>query len=133
MNKNNLGGRIANLLKKSGLTQRELANKVGVTEVSMSRYVSGGRIPKGPIIANIANALHTTSDYLLGTGEKSDFDSEYYQIHRLIARNAQYMTKKQKTELVNALFESDAQKITKCTHCGSDREMKECKIGRAHV
>ena len=57
MNKNNLGGRIANLLKKSGLTQRELANKVGVTEVSMSRYVSGGRIPKGPIIANIANAL----------------------------------------------------------------------------
>ena len=123
MNKNNLGGRIANLLKKSGLTQRELANKVGVTEVSMSRYVSGGRIPKGPIIANIANALHTTADYLLGTGEKSDFDSEYYQIHRLIARNAQYMTKKQKTELVNALFESDAQKITKCTHCGSDREM----------
>lgn len=69
MNKNNLGGRIANLLKKSGLTQRELANKVGVTEASMSRYISGGRIPKGPTIANIANALHTTSDYLLGAEE----------------------------------------------------------------
>ena len=105
----NLGGRIADLLKKSGLTQRELADKVGVTEVSMSRYISGDRTPKGPVIANIANALHTTSDYLLGTEEKSDFDSEYYQIHRLIARNAQYMTRKQKTELVNALFESDDQ------------------------
>ena len=69
MNKNNLGGRIANLLKKSGLTQRELANKVGVTEASMSRYISGGRIPKIPTIANIANALHTTSDYLLGAEE----------------------------------------------------------------
>ena len=69
MNENNLGGRIADLLKKSGLTQRELANKVGVTEASMSRYISGGRIPKGPTIANIANALHTTSDYLLGTEE----------------------------------------------------------------
>ena len=34
MNENNLGGRIADLLKKSGLTQRELADKVGVTEVS---------------------------------------------------------------------------------------------------
>lgn len=69
MNENNLGGRIADLLKKSGLTQRELANKVGVTEASMSRYISGCRIPKGPTIANIANALHTTSDYLLGTEE----------------------------------------------------------------
>lgn len=69
MNKNNLGGRIANLLKKSGLTQRELADKVGVTESSMSRYVNGSRIPKGTIVANIANALHTTSDYLLGTEE----------------------------------------------------------------
>lgn len=69
MNENNLGGRIADLLKKSGLTERELADKVGVTEVSMSRYISGDRIPKGPIIVNIANALHTTSDYLLGIGE----------------------------------------------------------------
>lgn len=109
MNEQNLGGRIADLLKQSGLTQRELADKVGVTEVSMSRYISGDRTPKGPVIANIANALHTTSDYLLGAEETKDFDSEYYQIHRLIARNAQYMSRKQKTELVNALFESDDQ------------------------
>lgn len=96
MNENNLGGRIADLLKQSGLTQRELADRVGITEVSLSRYISGNRTPKGPVIANIANALHTTSDYLLGTEEKKDFNSEYYQIHRLIARNAQYMTRKQK-------------------------------------
>ena len=70
MNENNLGGRIADLLKQSGLTQRELADRVGITEVSLSRYISGNRTPKGPVIANIANALHTTSDYLLGTEEK---------------------------------------------------------------
>ena len=69
MNKNNLGGRIKGLLKKRGLTQKELAEKVGVTEVSVSRYISGERTPKGLVIANMANALHTTSDYLLGTGE----------------------------------------------------------------
>ena len=109
MNEQKLGGRIADLLKQNGLNQRELAEQVGVTEVSMSRYISGDRTPKGPVIANIANALHTTSDYLLGSEETKDFDSEYYQIHRLIARNAQYMSRKQKTELVNALFESDDQ------------------------
>lgn len=73
MNENNLGGRIADLLKQSGLTQRELADRVGITEVSLSRYISGNRTPKGPVIANIANALHTTSDYLLGTEEKKRF------------------------------------------------------------
>ena len=34
-----LGGRISELLNQYGLTQRELAAKVGVTEVSMSRYI----------------------------------------------------------------------------------------------
>lgn len=61
-----LGTRISDLLKQRGLSQRELAKKVGVTEVSMSRYIKGERTPKGPIIANIAKNLHTTADYLLG-------------------------------------------------------------------
>ena len=102
MNENTLGGRIAELLEKNGLTQRELAEKVGVTEVSMSRYISNDRTP-----ANIATALHTTSDYLLGTEEVGDFESEYYKIHRLIARNASQMTRKQRNELINALLEPD--------------------------
>jgi len=106
-----LGGRITALLKQNGMTQRELAEKVNVTEVSMSRYISGDRIPKGPVIANIAAALNTTSDYLLGTeGKVASFDSEYLQIHRLIARNAPFMTNDQKRELINALFESIDQK-----------------------
>ena len=107
MENNTLGGRIAELLKTTGLTQRELANMVGVTEVSMSRYISNERTPKGTVIANIANALHTTSDYLLGTEKTEAFDTEYYKIHRLIASNAPHMSIDQKRELVNALFESD--------------------------
>ena len=68
--KDNLGGRIAELLTQLNMTQRELADKVNVTEVSMSRYIKGDRVPKGPVIANIATALHTTTDYLLnGDGE----------------------------------------------------------------
>ena len=84
-----------------------MREKVGVTEVSMSRYISNDRTPKGPVIANIATALHTTSDYLLGTEEVGDFESEYYKIHRLIARNASQMTRKQRNELINALLEPD--------------------------
>jgi len=102
-----LGGRISELLEKNGLTQRELAEKVGVTEVSMSRYISGDRTPKGPIIANIALALHTTSDYLLGQEAEEDAELVYYRTQRAIARNAKNWTQKQKADLVNALFETD--------------------------
>ena len=107
--KNTLGGRIAELLTQLNMTQRELAEKVDVTEVSMSRYIKGDRVPKGPVIANIATALHTTTDYLLNgnSSESGDFESEYYMIHRLIAKNVSKMTSKQKRELINALLESE--------------------------
>ena len=59
--------RIEQARKEKGLTQRELANRVGVTEVSMSRYVNGARVPKGPIVVNIAKALGVSVDYLVGT------------------------------------------------------------------
>ena len=101
-----LGDRISELLGKNGLTQRELADIVGVTEVSMSRYIKGDRTPKGPIIANIAKALHTTTDYLLGQEAGDDAEIEYYRTQRSIARNAKNWTQKQKADLVTALFES---------------------------
>lgn len=53
--------------KEKGLTQRELADRVGITEVSMSRYINGARVPSGPIVVNIAKALGISVDYLVGT------------------------------------------------------------------
>lgn len=99
-----LGKRILMLLDKERMTQRELADIVGVTEVSMSRYIKGDRTPKAPILANIAAALHTTSEYLLGTEENTDSELEYYKTQRSIARNAENWTPKQKADLVIALF-----------------------------
>ena len=107
---NILGERISDLLQKNGLTQRELAEKVKVTEVSMSRYIKGDRMPKGPVIANIATVLHTTSDYLLGQEAEADSELEYYRTQRSIARNAKSWTQKQKADLVNALIVLQSQK-----------------------
>ena len=100
-----IGERNTELLRKNGMNQRELADMAHITEVSLSRYISGDRIPKGPVIANIAAVLHTTSDYLLGQELEEDPETVYYQTQRAIARNAKHWTKKQKADLVNALFE----------------------------
>ena len=66
----NIGARILPLMKKKGMTQRELANQIGVTETSISRYISGARMPKANIVVDMADALNTTTDYILGRTEE---------------------------------------------------------------
>lgn len=105
-NDNITGTRILELLAIQGLTQRELADMIGITEVSMSRYIRGDRTPKGPTIMKIADALRTSSDFLLGHEvQGEDPELEYYRTQRAVARNAKKWTAKQKADLVNALFE----------------------------
>ena len=60
-----LGERIADLLKKKAMQQKELAECIGLTEATMSRYISGVRDPKPEVLANIATALHTTISWEL--------------------------------------------------------------------
>ena len=61
-----MGKRIADRLAAIGMSQRELAKDVKITEVSLSRYINGERTPKGPIISSIARALGVSCDWLLG-------------------------------------------------------------------
>lgn len=61
-----MGGRIKQRIEELGMSQRELAKACKITDVSMSRYISGDRTPKGPIISQIARTMGVTSDWLLG-------------------------------------------------------------------
>ncbi|WP_277285296.1 helix-turn-helix domain-containing protein [Sneathia sanguinegens] len=100
--KKEIGNRISYLLNKNGITQKELADRINVSESVVSRYISGEREPKANVLANIATALRTTSDYLLGIEENDNFSQS--RIKRMIARNADNMTVEEKRELINALF-----------------------------
>ena len=96
-----LGMRISQLLRTRNIQQKELAEQIGITETAISRYIAGTREPKPEVIANIATALHTTSDYLLGI-ENNDFN--FHQVRRIIARNSSSITEQEKKALINALF-----------------------------
>lgn len=96
-----LGVRISQLLRTRNIQQKELAEQIGITETAMSRYIAGTREPKPEVIANIATALHTTSDHLLGI-ENNDFN--FHQVRRIIARNSSSMTEQEKKALIDALF-----------------------------
>lgn len=130
-----LGERIAGLLKQLGITQRELAERIGITEVSMSRYIRGDRTPKGPVVANMATALNTTTDYLLGTGESNEEKQEELSLQEDEAETRDFgealeeFEQKQKrawNETGGAVYKPADGKykgflFIKCEHCGETR------------
>lgn len=63
--------RLTELMEEKDLTQIELANKVGITNVTISRYLSGERKPRIEIVTKLAEVLNTTVDYLLGYKTKT--------------------------------------------------------------
>lgn len=61
--------RLKKAIRQRGITQRELSEKVGISEVSMSRYCAGTRIPTAENLLAIAFALQVSTDYLLGLAD----------------------------------------------------------------
>lgn len=99
-----LSMRVSKLMKQEGYSQKELAQLVGVTEAAMSRYLSGDREPKIEVVANLATALHTTSDYLIyGRSDKDDLS----EIYRLVARGVRDMTTDEKMRLVRLILKDE--------------------------
>jgi len=96
-----IGNRISKLMKESGYTQKELATMVGVTESAMSRYLNNDREPKIEVIANLAAALNTTSDYLISG---KDTDEDFAEIYRLVARSTTTMSDEEKMKLMKVLL-----------------------------
>lgn len=61
-----LGNILKKLRKEKQLTQKELAEKINVTHVSISGYESGKRNPDTETLQVLANYFGTSVDYLLG-------------------------------------------------------------------
>lgn len=88
--------RLSEMLKKRGMTQKEFAEKVGVTETSMSRYTNGKRIPRATIITEMEKILGVSVGYLMS--QETDFiemiisyttdgtDYQYHDNHGILVR-----------------------------------------------
>ena len=99
MPKEETGKRIAALLKERGMTQRELAERVGATEASVSKYVNGEREPRAEMLANIATVLGTTSEELLGM-KPNVIHTPFGEVQALCAREAPNMTYEERNSLI---------------------------------
>lgn len=54
-----------NLRQKEGLSQKDLASALGVSQASINYWEKGQRIPSMDMIAKISNYFHVSADYLI--------------------------------------------------------------------
>ena len=61
-----VGKKLKNLRLQSGLTQKQLAERMGVTKSVISYYELDERCPSPEILVRLASIFHVSTDYLLG-------------------------------------------------------------------
>ena len=56
-----------------GISQSELARRIGVTRSSVNAWEMGLSVPTAQYIVELSQLFHVTSDYLLGLSEQETF------------------------------------------------------------
>lgn len=73
-----LGQKIKELRNLSAMTQRELAEKVGINVQSLGKYESGKIKPKDWVVVKLAELFDVSTDYLLGV-YRNAYETEVFE------------------------------------------------------
>ena len=76
--------RLIALRKERNLTQEELANKIGVTPQSVSKWETGQSMPDINLLTPLADFFEVSIDYLLGRIDNQDINSKKPSIYIVI-------------------------------------------------
>jgi transcriptional regulator with XRE-family HTH domain len=71
-----LGSKIRELRKEKGMKQSELAEKAGLSRVSVGNYERNERIPDAEILSRLATALDSTPSELMGWSKSRSLEIE---------------------------------------------------------
>ena len=88
--------RIKDLIEDRDTTQKKLAEKLGITESTMSGYLTGKvRLPAW-LVQECALYFQVTADYLLGLSDESRRPLELSQTERDLVQNFRTLSRNQK-------------------------------------
>lgn len=107
-----IGYKLKELRKNKKLTQKQLAELVGLSEMSIRRYENDVNEPTIEILSKIAYALETQLDNIL----IADPNSQLYKATSSI-NNLKADAEKQ-AEIYKSNLEIDIAFLTLCEHCG---------------
>lgn len=68
------GSKLKELRTQAGLTQLQLAQRMGITKSVVSFYELQERIPSPDVLIKLAGIFHVSTDYLLGLDKRETID-----------------------------------------------------------
>ena len=95
--------KVKELMTNQNMNQKQLSQRSGITEASVSRYLKGDRTARLDIIINFAKALGVTTEYLLEDDDEVKLDS-YSEIATAIARNGKNLSPEEKNKLISLIL-----------------------------
>lgn len=90
----NIGKNIKELRKKTGMSQKVLADKCSISNTTLSAYENGKKIPGLTTIATIASGLQVSIDRLYYGNDNDSFISAAPNIGRKIVNSLYYLWSK---------------------------------------
>lgn len=72
-----LGERLRELRKKQGLTQVQVAERLGISKAVVSSYEAASRYPSYDVLIKLATLYGVTTDYLLGLDHRRVIDVSF--------------------------------------------------------
>ena len=69
-----MGEKLKSLRIEKKLTQKQVADRIGLAISAVSSYESGTRSPSYDVLAKLARIFHVSTDYLLGMTDTRNVD-----------------------------------------------------------
>ena len=69
-----MGDKLRSLRIEKNLTQKQVADRIGLAISAVSSYESGSRYPTYDTLIKLARMFHVSTDYLLGIADKRNID-----------------------------------------------------------
>ncbi len=71
----NMGEKLKSLRIDKKMTQKQVADRIGLAISAVSSYESGSRYPSYDVLLKLARIFHVSTDYLLGITETRNIDA----------------------------------------------------------
>lgn len=70
----NMGDKLKSLRIEKKLTQKQVADRIGLAVSAVSSYESGTRYPSYDVLVKLAYIFHVSTDYLVGMTDTRSID-----------------------------------------------------------
>lgn len=97
--------RLKNLRKEAGLTQVDVAEKLGISQPAYASWERGVKKPTQENLIKLSKILYVSVDYLLGNTESKQTSDVLEDIELLFRMNSKDLTKEEKEIFKRELIE----------------------------